>query len=186
MSLAEAFDQRCERLSMGVGRSCDSLAEIHANRVTRDLQMIRGLNGSATVTRAAVESLSKDLQPRLDRLASTEPQHARPPASVAWSFGSAPTKKEVLAASRLQAAWKRTHPYGSGGHPRFCPELLRRNFVLGIRTLSVRPEDGLKAAAAPAVALPPLELPVVAAPLVPPRPPGASGLDGPSHFMSIL
>ena len=191
MSLTAAFDVRCEQLSASVQRSCDNLTAIHANRMSRDVDNVRSLHSEVTRVRAAVEGLANDLQPRLDRLASSEPQHALPPRHLAWDFTAAPSKQQELAASRLQAAWRRSHPHGAaiaGGsqHARFCPEILRRNFVLGIRTLPAGADAGK--ASAQASALPPLALvqapSVAAARAAPPPKGGNSGCA--SHFMSIL
>ena len=127
-----------------------------------------------------MDVLSRDLQPRLDRLASTEPQHAQPARAIAGHSFVTPeaTKAQVAAALRLQAAWRlqrgvlRPHPLAN---VRFCPENIRRSFVLGVHC-----------PVAPPASTPAAEL--LAQPFVPPPAARAAAAvpSGGKHFMSIL
>ena len=186
MSLVAAFDERCARLSARVGRSSDALADMHRSHVKRDVGMVRALHAEVNGLRTSVDALATELQPKLERFASAEPQHALPPRFTTPPIRIEPTRQQVQAVIALQQAWRRgraaamardaaTHALS---RVRFCPEVLRRNFVLGVRT----PLEDVSAAP-PALAAPPqLEAPV-------PHPfaiVGEPSASGGGHFMSIL
>ena len=174
--LTAAFEERCERLGAAVDRSCDSLSHHHASRTARDAHAVKSLAGEVTQLRSHIEALSKELLPRLERLASKEPQHALPPRSMTTgllSLQANAVQPQILAATKLQRAWRRYRPPGLPrsvlSKVQYCPEGLRRNFVLGIRSPAAR--------WAPAPAIP------VTTPELPSTP--SAVRDG-HHFMSIL
>jgi hypothetical protein len=177
--LAAAFDERCARLSAQVDSSTDTLAYVHAQRVERDKQRLESLSSDIAHVRLGVQGLSSDLQPRLERLLAAEPQHAvvnRATAGLQLGgpLGGPPenVRLQAAAATKLQGAWRRAQAGGRHAlaNVRYCPESLRRSFVLGIRQPTAASQ-----APAPAV-LPPM-VPSIAA---------ISTDTGGQHFMSIL
>lgn len=192
-SLAAAFDERCARLNARVAHSIEELSALHERRVERDVQGVKALAVDCGTLRTNIEALDSELQPRLQRLAAAEPQHALPPKFTHASVRLEPTTQQLKAITDLQQAWRQSRAVSSSGSAqhalaqcRYCPEALRRNFVLGIRT----PLDETHAPS-PAI--------MATLPPPPPPPPSAQQLAaptdiaaaqmvpaGPTHFMSIL
>ena len=175
--LKAAFEERCERLGAIVDRSSDSLSRHHAARTGRDAHAVKSLAGEVTQLRSHIEALSKELLPRLERLASKEAQYALPPRTMTTGLLSLQdnvVQPQILAATKLQRAWRRYRPPGLPrsvlSKVQYCPEGLRRNFVLGIRSPAAR------------------YVPEPVMPVTTPAPkstPPAVSRDG-HHFMSIL